>query len=519
VRRNERGQIVVVFAGSLLVLMVIAAIVIDLGSVWMMKRHEQNAADPGAVAAARWIRDPGNGGNPTVPNMWTAACSYALKNNLNPIRVDNSALCDSGQASDESSITVNYPPSMNAGQYAGHVGFVEVIISRPDHSFFAGLFGRSIFQVTASAVAAFSNGDSNSSSLVALDPHACAALQIGGNSTVNIHTTTPGTNGGYIQVNSDCKSPGTTDGLCPGGPQGAMKINGSGTVTAPHTYVRGTCISPGGGVLLPSGELTEGADYVADPIAGLQPPAQGTGADCGDVPLTTTDPTTSKGCTFKGSNIYELYPGTYYGGWKVQTGGSPTINLHPGIYVIAGGGIDASNGTIESVAGPSGDPDTARVLIYSTDNIAGGYQPACKAGTASKINDQCQQLLQFTAGSTLIVKGLDSSPCPPVSTTGCPYAGMLLWQDAGGSKTKPSSHDISIQAGANLNIGGTIYSATGDVSLLGSPSATGGCSAAPYNCAAVQIIANTITVGGGAGLDMPYDPSELYHLDQKGLVH
>ena len=37
--------------------------------------------------------------------------------------------------------------------------------------------------------------------------------------------------------------------------------------------------------------------------------------------------------------------------------------------------------------------------------------------------------------------------------------------------------------------------------------------------AAVQIIAWHFDVGGNASLDMPYDPNELYHFDQKGLVH
>jgi hypothetical protein len=39
------------------------------------------------------------------------------------------------------------------------------------------------------------------------------------------------------------------------------------------------------------------------------------------------------------------------------------------------------------------------------------------------------------------------------------------------------------------------------------------------SCASVQIISNTITLNGGAGLVMPYDPNQLYHLDNQGLVH
>jgi hypothetical protein len=37
--------------------------------------------------------------------------------------------------------------------------------------------------------------------------------------------------------------------------------------------------------------------------------------------------------------------------------------------------------------------------------------------------------------------------------------------------------------------------------------------------AAVQIISWQWDITGGAILDMPYDPSQLYKLEQKGLVH
>ena len=55
-RQGHRGQILVIFAGGLVLLMVIGALVIDLGFTFMIRRGEQNAADPGAIAAARFIQ-------------------------------------------------------------------------------------------------------------------------------------------------------------------------------------------------------------------------------------------------------------------------------------------------------------------------------------------------------------------------------------------------------------------------------------------------------------------------------
>src|SRR4029079_15399903 len=117
-----------------------------------------------------------------------------------------------------------------------------------------------------------------------------------------------------------------------------------------------------------------------------------------------------------------------------------TVNLLPGIYILAGGGISANGGTLDSVAGPTGNPETARVLLFSTDMTAS--HTACVAGlSGARADNECQQSIDVSAASNLILKGLNSSPCPPVSSIGCPYAGMLMWQDGAGSKSKATSND------------------------------------------------------------------------------
>ncbi len=57
-RAAERGQIVLIVAFGAVVLFGIAAIVVDIGFSWMLLRQGQNAADPAALAAARFISDP-----------------------------------------------------------------------------------------------------------------------------------------------------------------------------------------------------------------------------------------------------------------------------------------------------------------------------------------------------------------------------------------------------------------------------------------------------------------------------
>src|SRR5436190_65705 len=168
--RREDGQILVIFAGGLLVLMLIAALVIDLGFAYMVRRQEQDAVDPAAVAAARYLRT-GAGNTAEVSKMWDAACFYALKNAFRPTQVggpNNNQPCDALNPVDGSSITVNWPPSANAGpRFVGGIGFVEVILNRPHQSFFSGLIGMPTIGITSSAVGAFDIGNSNSNSLVA----------------------------------------------------------------------------------------------------------------------------------------------------------------------------------------------------------------------------------------------------------------------------------------------------------------------------------------------------------------
>ena len=84
--RRDSGQVLVIFAGGLLTLLVIAALVIDLGFTMAIRRSEQDAADAGAIAAARFIRT-GAGGTAEPTKMRQAACFYAEQNGFDHIVV------------------------------------------------------------------------------------------------------------------------------------------------------------------------------------------------------------------------------------------------------------------------------------------------------------------------------------------------------------------------------------------------------------------------------------------------
>ena len=485
----SRGQILVIFAGGLLLLLAIAALVIDLGFVFMLRRLEQNIADPAAIAAARHIRPA-----PNKPMMDQAACQYARLNGLFEAAADNTG-CLPANDSMGTTLTVHYPPSGAAGQFAGRPGFVEVVVSRPHETFFGRVLGILDIQVTSAAVAAFSDGDSNSNSLIALDDGGCggnAAGGVSGGSSVTITPTIdPNTglpyDGGYVHVNSSCGSAAMVNGVCGNGEgSGALKIDGSGSsLSAPHVYTVGTCVKSNNNSF--SSPLTEGAVEIGDPLADLPPPDidDYPAGWCNGVQTTPTGPD-SRGCKFNSAGTYSLQPGVFYGGWEINN--NVTLQLEAGIYIIAGGGIKLNaGGSITSVSSTTGT--AAPILIFSTDNpnypCPGSPQYACQGS------------IDFTASSTLTVTGIDSGP----------YKGMLLWQDGNGSDPDAS---VTLGGQTNLNIAGTIYAPKAQVKVTGGSSGSG--------VAAIQIIAWQFDLGGGGTLLMPYDPKQLYSFEQKGLV-
>jgi len=480
-RTRERGQILVVFAGGLVLVLAIAALVIDIGFTFMIRRAEQNAADPGAIAAARYIRTgPGLTAEPT--KMREAACFYAEQNGFFSGAGGNVGACTPANDPNGTVLAVNYPPSVGAGEFAGDPGKVEVVLARTQQTFLAGIVGIFNIGVASSAVAAFDNGDSNTSSLIALDPNNdCSSGKTHGGGGVNIHPVIPGTLGGYVHVNSTCNQ-GPPDTICGTNGQGGLDLTGNGNLTAPHTYVSGTCKASGNGALI--GTLTEGAVQIGDPLLELPPPSFGMpnpGAECGVGSGTFTTPTGAGagGCKFNSAGTINLQPGVYYGGWSINN--NVTLVLAPGIYVMAGGGVKLNaGGSITSVQGGTGGP--APVMVFNTDN------PATHTGQAT---------LDFTAQSTLKLHAIDSGP----------YQGILVWNDGKGSNpTAP----VTLGGQTTLDLTGTIYSPKGLVTLEGG-SGVG-------SSASVQVIAWQFDVGGTSTLDMPYDPTQLYQFPVKGLV-
>jgi hypothetical protein len=504
-KTHDRGQALIIVAFSMIVLLGIGALVVDLGLSWMLRRHEQNAADPAAIAAARYIEEGDSAA--TRLKMHTAACFYAKENGF--FEGDDDT-CSAARTSGD--LKVNWPPiGPSAGQFAGRPETVQVIVTAQHPSFFGAVFGKQVATIATAAVAARETASANSNSLVALDPESCDAGKVHGNGTVTIEpVVNPDTgdpySGGYVHVNSSCDG-GSIGGTPPCGPgDGAFHKSGNAgsSLTAPHIYVHGTCQTSGGTVDSP---VTEGAPQIGDPLAQLVGPRQ-QGYPVGHCPRQAgtmivydpMDPTDPDGCPFSVNGMTAtLTPGVYYGGWNFS-GNNVNVKLQPGIYIIAGchpvagGGCEgisvSGSATLDSILGETGT-NPARVLIFSTDNTT---DPACSSTVI-----RCRQgPIKMVGQASMKLWGLDSGP----------YRGLLMWQDGKGSNpTAP----IDLAGQGALNLAGTIYAPKAHVKITGNGTETG--------VLAIQIISWTWQIGGNGDLYMPYDPSQLYHITQRGLVH
>lgn len=514
---RPRGQVLIITALSLFVLLGVAALVVDLGFSWMLHRQEQNAADPAAVAAARWIRDPATGDavDPTTvqTQMEADACFYAQANQF---FVDDAG-CANALAT--GALQVSSPP--RSGPYSAQHGFVQVVITETHPTFFGRIFGSSRSTVTTQAVAANTAGNSNSASLVALqtDCTAGSAADVDGGGEVRIFPTDPSIKGGYVHVNSPCGT--STDDVCENG-VGAAALSISGTLSAPYAYVQGSCTYNGTGAnglqCEPSTVtscLDEGALPLGDPLAYLPEPSlnEFPNGVCPDGTESTSASTSgcdlSRGphcpadATDPSIDVCTLAPGVYYGGWSV--GSKVHLQLEPGMYILAGGGIRlaGTSASIEAVTNAAGVD--ARITIFSTDG------PGCPSIAA-----QCQDVIRFQATQAFRAKATNAATCGLVTPQACPWRGILLWQD--GTASNPTAV-VHLGGQSSTILAGTIYAPRAQVEVNGG-SATTGCSGGTTSgCLAIQIISWRWKVSGDGLVEMPYDPAEIYQLDRRGLVH
>jgi hypothetical protein len=480
--RSERGQVLVLFAGGLVVIFLIAALAFDVGMTLLERRDQQNAADAAALAGARYVRTSANfngscaaaGVNAAV----IAACDMALANDF-----DNAATNED--------VFVRIPPV--SGEFRSMPGHVQVDINATRDSIFAGVIGKSSWGIGATAVAANQPGVTYEFGMIALDPNDCDAIKVSGTGNVN--------SAGSIQSNSDGSActDGSFDSLLRGG-------GGDINVTAPGVCRAVGNINPGGAAGSLNCTPEEFSFALPDPLATLPAPVKPTTATptlrevvAGVVITPTSIPdycpgaagskapseATPRLCRLGNGGASErgrqwiLSPGLYPGG--IELSNQVTAFLLPGVYWLGGGGFQTAGDA--SVISVNSETDRAAAVCVT------GATPPCTGGGGILIYNSTLPGAGGVAGKILLGGGgatlnLQPYDYPFGSTT----IDLVIFQDR---TVSLGGDDVTLNGSTATatSVRGIIYLPLGDVKINGSTS----------DFSMDQVIANTFSINGSGG--------------------
>jgi hypothetical protein len=292
---DQSGQVAIVVALMLVVLLGFAALVVDVGLNWAARTQAQGAADAAALA-----------GVIALPNDPTAAIDDVRHYlNANVPGLAGTPGWEHNDTDADGDITCWTPPAEvpPPGTHGCQVGDTAIQVITPpirvDYAF-AGIFGAAGNQIKA--LAAAERGPAVTGpvpcAICLLDRHAAQALSVTGNGDVTV------TNAG-IMVNSDH-------------PEAAV-LASSGNLTAVWIGVVGLPAVKSSGQFIPDPDT--GLGPLPDPLADLPTPDQlGSLPDQGSIAVGSADQTIDQG-------VYDTI---------AVTGGGDLI-LDPGVYVVTGG--------------------------------------------------------------------------------------------------------------------------------------------------------------------------------------
>jgi Flp pilus assembly protein TadG len=309
--QRRRGNIAVMTAVCLTVVISIVAIALDGGVLMDDSKRVQSAADASAFAAAEDL-----------------FLHYQTYTGLDPLGTAKAAATRLAGENGFPSITVNIPPA--SGYYAGQAGYAEVIITYSQPRYFSSLFGSPSLPVVGRAVARGAWVAPHVGILL-LDPTASGSLGMNGGTTMTV---------AGVPIIIDSNSP-----------TAATAVGGAKAV-APIYDITGVPGTSGSGTAF-SGIIQNGQKPTPDPLAYLPEP------DPSTMVVQATHATHASGPT-----TLTVSPGVFTGG--IQITGQASLIMAPGIYYMDGGGFAFSgNGSLTATG----------VMIYnapqkSTDIIS-----------------------------------------------------------------------------------------------------------------------------------------------------
>lgn len=343
---HARGQITVLVAGGILVLLACAALAVDLGNLRHLREKMQTAADSAAIAAVEGM----------ATDQWsTDAQRDATRNGFN-------------DGSNGVSVSVYHPPQ--SGTYTNNFDYFQVVISEPGPTYFLRAIGIDSIGVSASATAHMGNSPN---CIYVLDPQASAALgTLTASGGANLNATCG------IIVDSASSSGITVNG-------------GTSIITATTIGVVGGYSLTGGAIINPP--PSTGIVPADDPLNYVPQPT---------VP-TTCDHTGTYTPTSNLLGYATMNPGTYCGGVQINAGQS--VSMNQGLYIMSGGGFTLNGGASLSGSGVTIFNSQGNGYAYKPIIINGGGTINLSAPTSTPLKGilffQDRSISDTSQGSTI----------------------------------------------------------------------------------------------------------------------
>ncbi len=337
-RLNDKGNVAIVAALCLPMIVGGAAFGIEVGYWRYDQVRVQQAADAAAYAGAVVKREQGSAATSAI--VTTAATSAATTD---------------GYTTTTDTITVNIPSTATPND----ANSVEAVISRTEPPIFTAYIrclvsdwqnsscASSEATVKASATASFSfSGDA---CILALSPSAQKAVDVAGNSSLNL-------NGCVVMSDSLASN--------------AVNVQGSANLTAPCVYSSGGAISGGTVTLTTCPTIKTAQPPVADPFSGLTIPTQS--GKCKNQPKNQSPSPDTLYCGLDFKDTETLASGTYYidsGGMSLEANSNITCTSCTFVF-SDGGGLTMNGNAHINFSAPTSGPLQGFLFVADRSDTA-----------------------------------------------------------------------------------------------------------------------------------------------------
>src|SRR5580698_178564 len=405
---HESGQMLVLTALCMTVLMGFLALAIDVGVLFHTKRNAQIAADTGAIAGALQEKFGGTPHPQCGRGESGVQCS-----------VQNAVVANGVPAADLVSVNTNPTNGFHTGS-----GYVETIVSIPNPTYFLSAFrgAKTPLTVTARAVAGMAP---STTCIYVLDPTDPDSLDVGGS------ITAPDCG---IQVNSDSQSASCDEGAA---------------VTAPFVHIAGGQNTGGGCEAISTTKVVTGVVPAGDPLSSLT--------------TTLTGGSTSLLCSLLNTITGLVNAATQLPSALLNIGGLDVqVTCFSGRNVLLSGLTLGNPGSNQLFIFENGLQISGNVTINGTLDIAQGVFSQTGQLTINAPNDPTNPL----NGIAIYQPGSNTTPCSRTNRNPCLKI-TLGGGTANGIIYAPTS-TVSIQGAGG--IGGIVayqLDVTGPLSLTG----------------------------------------------------